>query len=74
MLWNYAHASNSLAEEFYKAKGELRLGYYSNNKTKTLAGRKHELMWETKKELDRVSKRKGDKIRERLWAELGVIV
>ena len=37
-------AIDKLEEEFYKVKGELRLGYYSNIKTKALAGRKHELL------------------------------
>ena len=66
---------DELVEEFYQVKNELRLlGYYSNIKTNRLADRKHELIWEIKKALDKVSKRNGDKIRTRLWEELGVVI
>jgi len=40
-----------------------------------LAERKHELMWKIKNELSHASKkRKGDKIRKKLWEELGVMI
>jgi len=31
-------------------------------------------MWELKKALEKVNKRKGDKIKKRLWDELGVVI
>ena len=64
-----------LVEEFYKVKLDISLlGYHSANKAKALSGKKHEIMWELKKELEYASKRKGDKIKKRLWDELGVVI
>jgi len=47
---------------------------YGGHKTKVFSGRKHELMWEIKKELSHVSKTKVDKIKKKLWDELDVMI
>ncbi len=46
---------------------EIRLlRYHTINKSKVLSERKHAIMWDLKKALDKVSKRKGDKISKKL--------
>ena len=66
---------DQLVEEFYKVKKAISLiNVPTASKTRALSERKHDIMWEIKKALDRVSKRKGDKIRKRLWDELGVVI
>ena len=66
---------DELVEEFYKVKEEISLiGYHTTNKSKMLSERKHAIMWEIKKALSQVSKRNGDKIRKKLWDELGVMI
>ena len=67
--------TEELVEEFYKVKGEITLlGYHTTNKSKVLSERKHAIMWEIKKALSQVSKTKEDKIRKKLWEELGVVI
>ncbi len=62
-------------EEFYKIKAGIRAcGMYGGNKTKILAERKHELKRLIKQALDKVTKMKADKIRKKLWDELGVVI
>ncbi len=69
-------ATIDLVQEFYKIKAEIRAyGMYGGNKSRPLAERKHELMWKINNELSHASKkRKGDKIRKKLWEELGVMI
>ena len=66
---------DELVEAFYKVKHDISiLGYHTSNKHKVLSERKHLIMWELKKALEKVSKTKGDKIRKRLRDELGVMI
>ena len=66
---------DQLVEEFYKVKKARSLIEVSTaSRTKALSEKKHLVMWELKKQLDRVSKTKGDKIRKKLWDELGVVI
>ncbi len=66
---------DQLVEEFYKVKKEISLiNVPTASKTKPLSERKHALMWEIKKALEKVSKTKGGKIRKKLWDELGVVI
>jgi len=66
---------DQLVEEFYKVKKDISLiEVPTASKTKALSERKHAIMWELKKALEKVNKRKGDKIRNKLWEELGVMI
>ena len=66
---------DQLVEEFYKVNKEISLiGYHTTNKTKALSERKHDIMWKLKKELEKVNETKADKIRKKLWDELGVVI
>ena len=66
---------DELVEAFYKVKKDISLiEVPTASKTRALSERKHLIMWELKKELEKVSKTKGDKIKKRLWDELGVMI
>ena len=73
--FTHKDAIDNLVEEFYQVKAGIRAyGMHEGNKATALAERKYELMLLIKKELGKVSKRKGDKIRKKLWNELGVVI
>ncbi len=66
---------DELVEAFYKVKKDISLiAVPTTSKTRPLSERKHIIMWELKKQLDRVSKTKADKIKKKLWDELGVMI
>ena len=66
---------DDLVEAFYKVKHDISIkGYHTTSKTKALSERKHAIMWDLKKALEKVSKTKADKIRKKLWDELGVMI
>ena len=66
---------DQLVQDFYQVKHDISLvGYQSTNKSRAFSERKHSIMWQLKQELEKVSKTKGDKIRKKLWDELGVVI
>ena len=65
-----------LVEEFYRVKSELRdtHRHIHGKERKPLMERKNELLVEIRRQLSKLSKQKADKIRKRLWEELGVVI
>ena len=73
---NNPESLEGLIKDLFQTKKEILdiPKYRHGTEKRELTNRKDELIFAIQKELKQVSKTKADKIRKKLWEELGVVI